>query len=152
MSLRPFFVQFFCVFLPPLLNIFCFCQVLNIFCFCPLWCRSLHESFLCYLIFLKRSLNFSHSIVFPLFVCTDHLGRLSYLSLLFFGTLHSNGYIFPFLLCLSLLFFSQLFVTPPQTTILPFCISFSWDGFAHCLLYNVTNLPPQFFKYSLYQI
>ena len=25
-------------------------------------------------------------------------GRLSYLSLLFFGTLHSNGYIFPFLL------------------------------------------------------
>ena len=30
----------------------------------------------------------------------DHLGRLSYLSLLFFGTLHSDGYIFPFLLCL----------------------------------------------------
>ena len=29
-------------------------------------------------------------------------------------------------LCLSLLFFSQLFVRPPQTTILPFCISFSW--------------------------
>ena len=104
MSLRPFFVQFFCVFLPPLLNIFCFCQVLNIFCFCPLWCRSLHESFLCYLIFLKRSLNFSHSIVFPLFVCTDHLGRLSYHSLPFFETLHSDGYIFPFLLCFQLLF------------------------------------------------
>ena len=31
-------------------------------------------------------------------------GSLSYLSLLFFGTLHSNGYIFPFLLCLSHLF------------------------------------------------
>ena len=31
--------------------------------------------------------------------CTDHWGRLSYLSLLFFGTLHSNGYIFLFLLC-----------------------------------------------------
>ena len=42
-----------------------------------------------------------------------------------FPTLHSNGYIFPFLLCLSLLLFSQLFVRPPQTTILPFCISFS---------------------------
>ena len=26
----------------------------------------------------------------------------------------------------SLLFFSQLFVSLPQTTILPFCISFSW--------------------------
>ena len=33
---------------------------------------------------------------FPLFLCTDHWGRLSYLSLLFSGTLHSNGYIFPF--------------------------------------------------------
>ena len=30
------------------------------------------------------------------------------------------------LLCFSLLFISQLFVRPPQTTILPFCISFSW--------------------------
>ena len=37
---------------------------------------------------------------FPLFLCIDHWGRLSYLSLLFFGTLHSYGYIFPFLLCL----------------------------------------------------
>ena len=34
----------------------------------------------------------------------DHWRRLSYLSLLFFGTLHSNVYIFTFLLCLSLLF------------------------------------------------
>ena len=76
------------------------------------------------LIFLKRSLVFS-SLFCPLFVCIDHLGKLSYLSSLFFGTLHSDGGIFPFLLCLSL-FFSQLFVRPPQTTILPFCISFSW--------------------------
>ena len=51
---------------------------------------------------------------------------LSYLSLLFFRTLPSNGYIFPFLLCFSLLFFSQLFARPPQTAILLFCISFSW--------------------------
>ena len=35
--------------------------------------------------------------------------------MLFFGTLHSDAYIFPFLLCFSLLFFSQLFVRPPQT-------------------------------------
>ena len=34
------------------------------------------------------------------------------------------GIYFPFLLCLSLLFFSQLFVRPPQTAILPFCIFF----------------------------
>ena len=37
-------------------------------------------------------------------------------------------YIFPFLLCFLLLFFSQLFVRLPQTTILPFCIS-SWGWF-----------------------
>ena len=42
------------------------------------------------------------------------------LSLLFFGTLHSNGYIFPFLIRFSLLFFSQLFVRSPQTAILLF--------------------------------
>ena len=68
---------------------------------------------------------------FPLFLYTDHWGRLSYLSLLIFATVPSNGYIFPFLLCLLLLFFSQLFVRLPQTIILPFCISFplgwSWS-------------------------
>ena len=45
---------------------------------------------------------------FPLFLCMDHWGKLSYLSLLFFGTLHSDGYILPFLLCLELLFFSVI--------------------------------------------
>ena len=63
---------------------------------------------------------------FPLFLCNDHWGRLAFLSLLVFETLHSNGYIFPFLLCSWLLFFSQLFVRHPQTAILLFCISFSW--------------------------
>ena len=77
------------------------------------------------LIFLKRSLVFP-ILCFPLFLCIDRWGRLSYLSWLFFGIFHSNGYIFPFLLCFSLLFFSQLFVRPPQTTILPFYISFPW--------------------------
>ena len=47
-------------------------------------------------------------------------------SLLFFGTLHSNGYIFPFSFAFKLPFFSQLFVRPPQITSLPSCISFSW--------------------------
>ena len=39
------------------------------------------------------------------------------------------GYIFLFIFCFSLLFFSQLFVRPPQTTILPSCISFPWGWF-----------------------
>ena len=94
--------------------------------------------------FLEEISGLSHSIVF--LPCTDHCGRLSYLSLLFIGTLHSNGYIFPFLLCLLLLFLSQLFVRPPQTAILLFCISFSWGwsflGDATCLLYNVMSLRP----------
>ena len=68
------------------------------------------------LIFLKRSLVFSFCC-FPLFLCINRWGRLSYLFLLFFGTLHSDAYIFPFLLCFSLLFFSQLFVRPPQTAL-----------------------------------
>ena len=77
------------------------------------------------LISLKRSLDFPF-YCFPLFLCIGHWGRLSCLSLLFFGTLLSNGNIFPFLLCFSLLFFSQLFVRLPQTAILPCCVSFSW--------------------------
>ena len=38
----------------------------------------------------------SFPFCFPLFLCTDHWGRLSYLSLLFFRTLHWNGNIFHF--------------------------------------------------------
>ena len=74
------------------------------------------------LVFLKRSL------VFPILMFSSislhwSLRKAFYLSLQFFGTLHSNGNIFPFLLCFLLLF-SQLFVKSPQTSILVFCISF----------------------------
>ena len=75
------------------------------------------------LIFLKRSLVFP-ILLFSSISCIDHRGSLSYLSLLFLGTLYSNGNIFPFLLCLLLLFFPQLLVRPPQMRILPFCICF----------------------------
>ena len=94
---KSFFKFFFCVFLPPLLNIFCFCSVHTI--------SVLYRAHLCMqcslmsLIFLNR---------FLLFLCIDHWGRLSHLSLLFFGTLHSDACIFSFLLCFSLPFFSQL--------------------------------------------
>ena len=49
--------------------------------------------------FLKRSLAFL-ILLFPLFLCIEHWGKLSFLSLLFFGTMHSDRYILPFLLCL----------------------------------------------------
>ena len=92
--------------------------------------------------FLEEISSLSHCIVFVYFFALICWGRLSYLSLLFFGTLHSDAYIFLFLLCFSLLFFSQLFVRPPQTAIFLFVFLFLGDGLAHCLLYNVTNLRP----------
>ena len=84
--------------------------------------------------FLEEISSLSYSIVFLYFFVL--------ISLLFFATLHSDGYIFPFLHCLLLPFFSQLLVRPPQTTILPFCIFFGGGGLDHCLLYSVTNLCP----------
>ena len=75
--------------------------------------------------FLKRSLVFP--ILLFLSISLRWSLRKAFLSLLaILWTLHSNGHIFPFLLRLLHLFFSQLFVRPPKTTILPFCISFSW--------------------------
>ena len=70
--------------------------------------------------FLEEISRLSHSVVF-LYLHWS-LRKAFFLSLLVFGTLHSNGYICPFLLCFLLLFFSQLFVKPPQTAILLFCI------------------------------
>ena len=73
------------------------------------------------LVSFKRSVVFPIQL-FPFIYCIVHLRRLSYLSLILSRTLHSIGNIFPFLLCLSFLF-SQLYVRPLQTTILPPCIS-----------------------------
>ena len=93
------------------------------------------------LVFLKRSLVFPILLFYSISLHWS-LKKAFLFLLAISGTLHSNGYIFPCLLCLSLLFFSQLTVRPPHIIILPFCISFSWGGLDHCLLYNVTNLHP----------
>ena len=121
--MKIFFVQFFCVFLPPLLNIFCSVRAIQSMAFIePIFAWNVP---LVSLIILKISLVFP-ILLFSSIYLYYHWGRLPYLSLLFFGTLHSNGCIFPFFLCVLLLFFSQLFVRPPQTAILLFCISFPW--------------------------
>ena len=80
-------------------------------------------------VFLKRSL------VFPILLFSSislHCSfKKAFLTLLAVSwTLHSVEYVFPFLLCLSLLFFPRLFVKPPQTATLPSCIHFSlgWFG------------------------
>jgi len=113
-SLRLFLYKFFCVFLPSLLSIFRFW--LGPYHFCPLLCPSLHVMFLEISNFLEQISSLSHSIVFLYFFALFTYEGFFYLSVLFFGTLHSDVYIFPFLLCISLLFFSQLFVRPPQQT------------------------------------
>ena len=61
---------------------------------------------------LEEISSFSHSIVFRYF-----FALIIEEGLLFLETRQLNGHIFPFLLCLLLLFFSQLLVMPPQTTI-----------------------------------
>ena len=65
--------------------------------------------------FLDEISRLFHSVVFLyFFALITEEGFLIYL-LAILGTVHSDVYIFPFLLCFPLLFFSQLFVRPPQT-------------------------------------
>ena len=70
-------------------------------------------------IFLKKSLFLSF-YCFPIILFIICLRKLSHLPLLYSGTPHPVGYVFPFLLCLRLLFFYK----PPQTTTLSSCIFF----------------------------
>ena len=93
------------------------------------------------LIFLKRSL------VFPILLFSSislHWSvRKAFLSL--FAILWNSAFkweYLSFLVCFSLLFISQLFVRPPQATILPFSFLFHGDGLDPCLMYNVMNLCP----------
>jgi len=79
-------------------------------------------------IFLKQSILFT-ILLYSSNSCSVLLWRLSYIPLLFPGSLHSIEYIFTFLLCLSLLLFSQLFLRPPQANPFPSCICFSWGWF-----------------------
>ena len=141
-----FFVQF-CVFLPPL----------NIFCF--YWCipfLSFIEPIFAWNVPLASLISLKRSLVFPILLFSSisllySWGQLSYLSLLFFGTLHSNGSIFPFPLSFSVPFFSQLFLRPPQTAILLFCISFSW-GWSWSLSPVQCHEPLSLVHQALYRI
>ena len=81
-------------------------------------------------IFLKRSPVFCILLFSPISLYCSFKKASFFSSLLFSRTLHSVGYIFPFLPCL-LLFFPQLYAKHPQTTTLPSCISF-WIHFLYC--------------------
>ena len=86
--------------------------------------------------FLEEISSLSHSIVFLyLFALITEEGFL--ISVLFFGTLHSNGYIFPFLL------FSAICKASSDNHFANlFEFLFLGDGVDPCLKYNVTNLCP----------
>src|SRR5574341_1025866 len=118
--MKIFFVQFFCVFLPPLLNICCFCSVHTI--------SVLYRAHLC----MKSSLGISNFL--------EEISSLSrsVVFLCFFALITEEGFLISPCYCLELCiqmgvsflfsfafrFSSQLFVRPPQTAILLFCISF----------------------------
>ena len=98
---------------------------------------------LVFLIFLKRCL------VFPILLFSSISLHWSLRKAFLFkfkwvySYSNSNGYIFPFLLCFLLLFFSQPFVRPPQTAIFFFfSFLFLGDGLDSCLLYKCHELIP----------
>ena len=76
--------------------------------------------------FLEEISSLSHSIVFLYFIpqFTIHLSLLA----IFWNSAFKWVYR-SFSPLFLLLFFSQLLVKPPQTIILPFCISFSWGWY-----------------------
>ena len=100
--------------------------------------------------FLEEMSSLSHSIVFLYFfaLITEEGFLISPYDSLELCTQMDMSFLFS---C-AFSFSSLLFVRTPQTTILPFWISFFEDALDHCLLYNVTNLNPSFFRHSVYQI
>ena len=78
--------------------------------------------------FLEEIPGLSHFIVFLYFLALiteeGFLTSPCY-SLEIYIQMGVSWYIFPFLLHFLILLYSQVYVRPPQTAILPFCISFS---------------------------
>ena len=101
--IKTYFVQFFCAFLPPLLNIFCFCLILAI---SVLYC--IHACMKCSLDifnFIEEISSLSHSIVFFYFLHWSL--RKAFLSLL--AILWNSAFKGVYLSFFPLLFTSLLF-------------------------------------------
>ena len=131
-----FFVQFFCVFLPPLLNIFASIKSIPFLSFIePIFAWNVP---LVYLIYLKRSLVFP-VLLFPSISLHWSLRKAfsSLLTILWNSAFRWVYLSFSPLPFISLL--SQLLVRPPQIAILPFCF-FLGMVFDNCLQYNVQNI------------
>ena len=135
-SLRPFFVQFFCIFFHLFLISSAYVRSLPFLsCIVPIFAWNIS---LISVILLKRSL------VFPILLfsfislhCSLKNAFLPLLAILWnsaFSWIYLSLSPLPFA---SLLF--QIFVRPPQKTTWPSAFIFIRDGFGHNLLYSVTN-------------
>ena len=100
------------------------------------------------LIFLKSSLIFP----IPLFSTISLHWSLRKAFLFLLAILWNSVFRWVYLSFSPLLFASllyQLFVRHFRQTFCLFAFLFHGDSFDHCLLFNVTNLCPQFFRYSI---
>ena len=105
----------------PVLNVVC---LYNVHTISVIYCTHLCTKYsLGISDFLEEISSLSHSIIFLYFFALFTWAFLSLLAILWNSAFRR---VYLFLLCVLHLFFSQLFLRPPQTTILPFCISFSW--------------------------
>ena len=90
--------------------------------------------------FLEEDSNLSCSVVFPYFFAL--ITEKGFVISPCYSLELCVGYIFPFLLCLLLIFFSQLFLGLLRQSIFLFALLFLGLGLSHCLQYNVTHLRP----------
>ena len=122
--MKIFFLQFFCVFLPPLLISSASVRSISLLLYCAHLCMkcSLGISN-----FLEEISRLSHSVAFLYFfpLITEEGFLISLCDPLELYIQMGISFLFSF----AFYFFSQLFVRPPQTIILPFCISFSCGRF-----------------------
>ena len=88
--------------------------------------------------FLDEISSISHSFVFLYFFACSLKKALSLLAILY----NCIQMLISFLFSFAFHVFSQLFVRPPLTTIVPFAFLFLRGGLYPCLLYNVMNLCP----------
>ena len=135
--LRPFFVLFFCVFLLPLLNLLCFCEVHTI---SVLYCAHLCINVpLVPLIFLKRFLVFPILLFSSIsFHCSLKKAFLSPCCSLELCIQMGIPFLSP--LPFTSLLFSAIWKASSDSHFVFFAFLFLVDGFGYHLLYKVMNL------------
>ena len=119
--------------------------------FCSLFCHLCIKYSLGIYNFLEETFSLPHSVVFLYFfaLITEEFFLISSCYSLKLCIQMLISFLFS---CFLLLFFSQLFVRPPQTAILPFCISFPWGWSWSLPPVPCHELPSIVLRHSIYQI